>query len=223
MPTDVVGKGVNTEKLKEMYLDLLRQTKREGIEDLIAYLENSDFFEAPASTIYHGSFPGGLVLHSLNVYNALQFHYGNLKASNEFSFPDIPEDSMIIVALCHDLCKVNTYHPTWRNKKVYSDRGSKQDAGGRFDWEVVQSYERKPLFAMGHGGKSVFILQQFIHVTPTEAAAIFWHMGPYDISAYTTLNELGQTYTDNLLAFLLYQADMTSTYIHENENYALYK
>lgn len=206
------------EMVKKLTIDTLKQVKREGIEDLLAYLEKSDYYTSPASSRYHNSYPGGLAEHSLSVYNALVFHYENLKDS-DYDIPKLSEESLIIVGILHDLCKINTYHPTYRNQKVYSENGSKQDAGGKFDWEVVESYERKPLFAMGHGAKSVFIIQQFMNLTPEEAQAIYWHMGAYDISPYMTLNELSQAWNENLLAFLLHQADMTCTYITENELY----
>lgn len=204
--------------VKKMITDLLKKVNRDGIEDLMEYLEKSDFYTAPASSRYHNAFVGGLAEHSLNVYNALIFHYENLKDS-DYDLPKISEESLIVAGILHDLCKVNTYHPAFRNQKVYSENGSKSDAGGKFDWEVVESYERKPLFAMGHGGKSVFIIQQFMKLTPEEAQAIFWHMGAYDISLYMTLNELSQSWNENLLGFLLHQADMTCTYITENEIY----
>lgn len=196
------------ENLKTIYIDMLRRTKREGIEDLIAYLEGSDFFTAPASTQYHGSYEGGLLEHSLNVYNCLVFEYENLKDA-EFNLPKIPEDSLIIVALLHDLCKVNCY--------VESTRNVKNEKTGQ--WEKVPVYKREPKLPMGHGGKSVFIAQQFIKLNVFEAQAIFWHMGAWDISPYMTLNELSQSYEMNILALLLHQADMRATYIVENENY----
>ncbi len=203
---------------QDMIIKMLRETKRDGIEDLIAYMEKSDFFAAPASTRFHGDYPGGLAEHCVNVYNALVFHYENLKES-DYNLPDIPEDSIVIVALLHDLCKVNTYHETWKNEKVYHDKGTKSDPGGKFDWKVTPGYKRDPLLAMGHAGKSIFIIQQFIKLSVTEAQAIYWHMGAYDLSLYNTLNELGQAYSENFLAFLLHQADMTCTYISENERY----
>lgn len=187
---------------------MLRRTKREGIEDLIAYLEGSDFFEAPASTQFHGSYPGGLLEHSLNVYNCLVFEYENLKDS-EFNLPEIPEDSLIITALLHDLCKVNCY--------VESTRNVKNEKTGQ--WEKVPYYKREPRMPMGHGGKSVFIAQQFIKLHPFEAQAIFWHMGAWDISDYMTKNELSQSFEMNLLCLLLHTADMKATYIAENQNY----
>lgn len=196
--------------MKNFYIKLLKSVDRPGIDALIDYLQNSDFFEAPASTIYHGSYAGGLLEHSLNVYNMLQWYVANLQDS-DFELPKISEESIIVVALLHDLCKVNCYHESTRNVK--------NEQTGK--WEKVPCYKREPLLPMGHGGKSVFIIQQFIKLTPEEAQAIYWHMGAYDTSPYNTLNELGRSYEMNLLAFLLNQADMTATYIAENPNYKL--
>lgn len=196
--------------MKDFYIQLLKSVRRPGVDALIDYLEKSDFFEAPASTIYHGSYAGGLVEHSLNVYTMLQWYVANLQDS-DFELPKISEESVIIVALLHDLCKVNCYHESTRNVK--------NEQTGK--WEKVLCYKREPLLPMGHGGKSVFIIQQFIKLTPEEAQAIYWHMGAYDTSPYNTLNELGKSYEMNLLAFLLNQADMMVTYIAENPNYKL--
>ena len=196
--------------MKNFYIQLLKSVDRPGIDALIDYLQNSDFFEAPASTIYHGSYEGGLLEHSLNVYNMLQWYVANLQDS-DFELPKISEESIIVVALLHDLCKVNCYHKSTRNVK--------NEQTGK--WEKVPCYRRDPLLPMGHGGKSVFIIQQFIKLTPEEAQAIYWHMGAYDTSPYNTLNELGKSYEMNLLAFLLNQADMMATYIAENQNYRL--
>lgn len=196
--------------MKNFYIQLLKSVDRPGIDALIDYLQNSDFFEAPASTIYHGSYAGGLLEHSLNVYNMLQWYVANLQDS-DFELPKISEESIIVVALLHDLCKVNCYHESTRNVK--------NEQTGK--WEKVPCYKREPLLPMGHGGKSVFIIQQFIKLTPEEAQAIYWHMGAYDTSPYNTLNELGKSYEMNLLAFLLNQADMMATYIAENPNYKL--
>lgn len=193
--------------IEQEIIRLLKSTKRQGMKDLIDYLSSSDFFDAPASTRYHGAYAGGLAEHSLNVYNCLTFHYNNLQG-DDFLIPEIPEDSLIITALLHDVCKVNSYHEDFRNVK---------NAQGV--WEKVPTYKKDALLPMGHGGKSIFILQQFIQLTVPEALAIFWHMGAYDTSDYMTRNELGKAYSENLLAFLLHQADMTATYIAENDAY----
>jgi hypothetical protein len=198
---------------QEVIKDLLRSTNRPGIDELINWLDESDFFTAPASTIYHGSYAGGLADHSLNVCRVLD----NLACNFEYDFgygggiqvPSIQDDSVIIVGLLHDVCKVNTYVEGTRNVK-------NPDTG---KWDVVPCYKREPLLAMGHGGKSIFILQQFITLTVEEAEAIFWHMGAYDISQYMTVNELGKTFESNFLAYALHTADMMATYVIENKNY----
>ena len=53
--------------MKEEFLMLLRSVNREGMDELINFIEKSDFFKAPASTRFHGSYEGGLLEHSLNV------------------------------------------------------------------------------------------------------------------------------------------------------------
>lgn len=200
--------GFEGGKMKEEFLKLLRSTNREGIEDLITWLEKGDFFTAPASTQYHGSHEGGLLEHSLNTYYALTYLYDNL-ANSDFNLPEIDANSLIITGLLHDVCKANTYTESTRNVK-------NEQTG---QWEKVPFYKREPLFPMGHGGKSVFIIQQFTKLTPAEAQAIYWHMGAYDIGNYHTMNELSLAYEMNLLAFLLNQADMMATYIMDNEKY----
>ena len=97
------------DKMKEEFLELLRKVKREGIDDLIAFLEKSDFFKAPASTRFHGNFEGGLVEHSLKVYEILKH-----KVENNIKGITIPEESIIIIGLLHDICKTNFYKTDYR-------------------------------------------------------------------------------------------------------------
>ena len=93
---------------KEEFISLLRSTNRKGIEDLIAYLETTDFYDAPASTRYHNSKPMGLLKHSLNVYRALKEINGIEKYQ---------EDTIILVSLLHDICKIGFYTMSMRNVK----------------------------------------------------------------------------------------------------------
>ena len=88
--------------MKEEFIELLRETKREGIEDVINFLEKSDFFKAPASTRYHGNYEGGLLEHSMKVYEIFKDKVE--KASIEIN---TPKESLIIMALLHDICKAN--------------------------------------------------------------------------------------------------------------------
>ena len=79
--------------MKEKFIELLKSTNRPGIEDLISFLEKTDFFTAPASTRFHGSFEGGLVEHSLKVYEILDY-----KAKNNVLKLEIPDDTIKIVS-----------------------------------------------------------------------------------------------------------------------------
>ena len=198
-----------TKELKQRFKDGVAQTiQRDGIENLMEWLENeTNFFVSPASTRYHGSYEGGLVELSLNVFNQLLFEMDSVVGKG---WEEIyPLESVAIVALFHDLCKVGQYRETEKWRK---------DAGGQ--WESYLAYEYDPeQLTMGHGAKSNFLLQRFIQLTPLEAQAIFWHMGAYDISPYANLNGCGAAFETNALAFLIHRADMAATYVIENENF----
>lgn len=181
---------------------------RDGIDNLMDWLENeTNFFSSPASTRYHGSYEGGLVEHSLNVFNQLLFEMDTMVGKG---WEDIYSmETVAIVALFHDLCKVGQYRETEKWRK---------DADGQ--WESYLAYEYDPdQLTMGHGAKSNYLLQRFIQLTPVEAQAIFWHMGAYDISPYANLNGCGAAFETNSLAFLIHRADMAATYVVENENF----
>lgn len=199
--------------IRKSIVALLQQTKRKGVADLLKYLDETDFYLAPASTRFHAAYDGGLAYHSLMVCEAaLSLYtsfYPQLLENTDWLEREVTEDSIILTALLHDLCKIDTYVPGFRNVK--------DDATGK--WEKVPTYTRDPQLAMGHGGKSVYIVQKFIEITDLEAQAIYWHMGAYDTSLYMTLDELSKAYETNFLAFLLHQADMLTTYVLENNRY----
>ena len=180
--------------------------QRDGIENLMEWLENeTDFFKAPASTRYHGSYEGGLLEHSLNVYDRLLWEMEKLigQGWEEIYSPE----TIAIVALFHDLCKIDRYIlvEKWR-----------KDSEGK--WESYDAYDyNREKSEMGHGAQSVFYLQKFIQLSEVEAQAIYWHMGAYDISPYSTLAHCSETFKWNPLAFLIHRADMAATYVIENE------
>lgn len=180
--------------------------ERDGIDNLLEWVEHeTDFFSAPASTRYHGSYEGGLLEHSLNVYDRLVWEMENTVGAGwqEIYSPE----SIAIIALFHDLCKIDRY--------VITEKWRKDENG---DWEAYEAYEyNKEKAEMGHGAQSVFYLQKFIQLTELEAQAIFWHIGAYDISPYATLAACSETFKWNPLAFLTHRADMAATYVTENE------
>ena len=147
---------------KHKFLNLLNEVNRPGMEKLIDWIENkSDFFIAPASTMFHGNYEGGLCDHSLNVYRLF-------KEKNEKYDLGLSEDNVKIMALFHDICKANFYKLSSRNKKI----------DGK--WTSIPWYDVEDAFPVGHGEKSVIMLQQFIRLTKEELMGIRWHMGGYE-------------------------------------------
>ena len=182
--------------IKEEFLNIAnRDIHREGINELISWLQTTDFFTAPASSRYHGAFEGGLAMHSLNVYRRLR------QAVECFGCEGAINESLAIVALFHDLCKVGCYKVSTRNVK--------NDQTGQ--WEKVPFYKFEEDFPFGgHGSKSVYLVQHFMMLVPEEAAAINSHMGPWDRQDY---GKPGDVYEHNRLAWLLHVADEAATYI----------
>ena len=164
------------QKDKAEFIDLCHSyIKRKGLEDLLAYLEQSDFYTAPSSTNFHLNEEGGLCLHSMNVFHtALRLNQAVLKPAfdegNANFSQEIAEESIAICALFHDLCKVKLYHKTEKWKK---------DEEGR--WVTYPSFDIQDDFPFGHGEKSCFIINWYLHLTREELLAIRWHMGMFDM------------------------------------------
>ena len=194
---------------KEEFIKIINENvKREGIDNLLNYLEESGFYECPASTRYHGSYEGGLLDHSLNVYYSLleelKFIFGD-DWNKRYSL-----ETVTIVSLFHDLCKIGRYEKSWKNVK-------NNDTGV---WEQVQVYQyNKNYFTMGHASLSLQRILKFINITDEESQAIYWHMGAFDISQYSDVSQLGESFSKNTLAFALHMADMIATYVCENEHF----
>ena len=198
-----------SQNLREQFLAIARNDiHRQGIDNLLKYLEESDFFVAPASTKYHGCYEGGLVQHCIDVYNALHDELAFIYGDNYLAV--YSEETIAIVSLFHDLCKIGRYVAGTRNVK---DPVTKQ-------WHEEPTYfYNDQAMEMGHGAASVYTVQKFIDLNDFEAQAIFWHMGAYDISNYMSLNGLGSAYEKNTLAFALHRADMMATYVIDNEHF----
>ena len=182
--------------MKEEFISLLRSTNRDGIEDLIQFLEKSDFYKAPASTRFHGSFEGGLLEHSMKVYEILKH-----KVKNSVLDLNVSDDTLIIIALLHDICKANFYKVDYRNAK--NERG---------EWEKVPYYTVDDTIPYGHGEKSVMMITEYMKLTVEEKYCIRWHMGftePKEV-----YNTLGQAFKKFPLALILHEADLESTYFY---------
>lgn len=188
---------------KEEFIELFNSmVKRQGKDQIISYLTSAgcDFFNAPASTRFHGSYEGGLVEHSLNVYGCLKDYLDRPRVKDIYNI-SYTDESIAIVSLLHDFCKINVYKQGKRNVK--DDKGV---------WQSVPTYEYNDRFPYGHGEKSVYMINNFMKLTHEEAFAIRYHMG---FSASEDNKNVGEAFSQFPLAFALSTADMEATYFLE--------
>lgn len=190
---------------KDEFVDIYKRfIQRDGSDKLLEYIlsKSSDFFLAPASTRFHGSYKGGLVEHSLNVYECLIDYLSRERAKDKYNML-YDNESIAIVSLLHDICKINCYKPGTRNVK---------DENGV--WKSVATYEYEDNLPYGHGEKSVYIISGFMKLTREEAFAIRYHMG---FSGAEDKRSIGDTFKMFPLAFALCTADMEATYFIESK------
>ena len=193
----------NIKSLKDKFISMYNEhITRPGSERLLDWLlsENSDFFVAPASTKYHGAYEGGLCEHSINVYECLKDYCERERVKDGYGL-DFSDESIAIVALLHDLCKVNLYRISYRNAK--NEDGV---------WEKVPYFEFHDRLPYGHGEKSVYIISGFMRLTREEAFAIRWHMG---FSGEENKNTIGRALEMFPLALAVHIADMEATFLME--------
>lgn len=188
---------------KEQFLDIYRKNiNRDGADKLLDFLENkSDFFTAPASTRFHGAYEGGLLCHSLNVYECLVQYLARERVKDTYKL-NVSDETAAVVALLHDVCKVNFYTVSYRN--------AKNEQTGQ--WEKVPYYSINDTLPYGHGEKSVYMVSGFMRLSREEAMAIRWHMG---FSGIEDKNTIGRALEKYPLAFALSVADMEASYFLE--------
>ena len=205
--------------------ELLGSVQKEGISKLMNYIRNStDFYKAPASTRFHLACEGGLLQHSLNVYDCLVAK----KESPIWKtiLADIPDESLIIMALLHDLCKANFYSEGTKNQKTYDPEKvaaaegwqRKHDSQGDYIWETVKAYQVDDQLPLGHGEKSVMLVQCYIRLTMQEVMAIRWHMGFSEPKE--NYNAVGQAMEKYPVVLALHEADLEASKILEINNCA---
>ena len=175
---------------------------REGSDKLLTYLtgDSCDFFTAPASTRFHSAYSGGLLYHSLNVYYCLKDYMSRPRVQNEYKLT-ASNETIAIISLLHDLCKINCYKPSTRNVK---------DSHGV--WHTVPTFSYDDSMPYGHGEKSVYIISGYMRLTREEAFAIRYHMG---FSGNEDKINVGNAFEKFPLAFALSTADMEATYFME--------
>ena len=190
---------------KERFEEIFKsKIKREGADKMWEYLTSasSDFFTSPASARFHGAYEGGLLDHSLNVYVCLCDYLSRERAKNLYNM-NFSDETLAIVALLHDVCKINCYKQGYRNVK---------DETGT--WQRVPTFEFDDKMPYGHGEKSVYIINGYMRLSREEAFAIRYHMG---FSGVEDARSVGQAFEMYPLAFALSVADMEATYYIEGK------
>lgn len=186
---------------KSNFIELVQTyIKRDGANRLLEWLTNeTDFFTAPASTVYHQSYPGGLCEHSLQVFSALTEEVRTVPSLT------VSNETLVLISLFHDVCKTNCYKQDFRNVKNQFGQ-----------WERVPYYKYTDCWGMGHGECSVWLLNKFIRLTDEEATAISSHMGGFDCRVKGGSNCISTAFEKYPLAVLLHIADLKSTYLSKN-------
>jgi hypothetical protein len=190
------------EDYKKEFIELFNKyITRDGANALLDYLQNqSDFFTAPASGRRHSSFEGGLCVHSINTYH--RFRNNIILEYGENYQEKISDESIAIIALLHDVCKVNTYTVDYRNQKVDGQ------------WIQVPYYAYNNSLPYGHGEKSVYIISGFMRLTREEAMAINWHMGGFDPRAQVG-TDMSEAFSRFPMAVLFHVSDLEASYLDE--------
>ena len=167
-------------------------------DELLEYLSSNFYFTAPSACSIHGAWIGGNFDHSMRVTEYL------LQYTKDGGLTWEREESPYIIGMFHDLCKIGSYKTEMRWRKDSNNR-----------WEQYPTYTFKEDFAYGgHGAKSVYLVQSFMHLTPDEASAINCHMGQWDSTQYSNPTEV---YCRNRLAWLLHVADEAADFLLDNE------
>lgn len=187
----------NKDRFKSLCQSLI---KREGIENLLEWLEKTDFYEAPASTRFHGNYSGGLCEHSLNVFDYLR-ELSKMVFGDTLGDDSEAQETAAIISLFHDFCKIQTYKKGKRNVK-------NPDTG---KWEVKEVYEFDELLPLGHGEKSCLLVQAFIKLRTEELLAIRWHMSGYDAAVKGGDRAINKAKEITPWVTLLQCADMLAT------------
>lgn len=165
---EIIGPASWTQEEKKSFVEAsLQSYGRKGMDKVIEYLRTSDFYYAPSSTKFHSNYQGGLLDHSILVMSvALGLRETIIKMKPELA-DRLTEESVVISALLHDICKVGFYIPKDKWKKDENN-----------NWVTYRGYEVEDTFPIGHGEKSVILLQWLgLELSMEEMLAIRYHMG----------------------------------------------
>lgn len=194
---------------KADFLTIYKDIRRPGADKLLAWLETTDFFTAPAGAKHHGAHAGGLVVHSLNVWNRLREITLRDTIDGKAILDLTPEtnETVAILALLHDVCKADVYH-TETKRRRNPDTGT---------WEDYQAYTFRDPFPLGHGEKSLYLITKYMALTEEGALAIRWHMGAFDDAVKGGSRALDAAMDVSPWVWRLHEADMCAARIDERK------
>ena len=183
--------------------------KRDGAAAMIYWLDcKTDFFTAPASSKNHLAQPGGLAVHSLNVWRRLREitvrDMTDRNAPGVRHLSEAEEETVAILGLLHDVCKVGVYHQTDPFKAAMEGKLG-----------TMAPYEFRDTFPLGHGEKSLFLITRHMALTEEEALAIRWHMGAYDDAVKGGSRSMTEAMNLTPWVWRLQEADMCAAWIDE--------
>ena len=162
------------------------------------------FFNAPCSTKHHLAKEGGLAEHSLNVYRTMKQLALCLMSEDEY---EQYKDSIVIVALLHDLGKMGDYgKQNYIENMIKDGRPTKAEPEQKYKRSEAEPYKTNPdLTYEEHEIRSLTTACRYIELTEEEYTAILHHNGLYSKldSPYGNAN-----YCKTKLAYLLHVADM---------------
>lgn len=206
---DILSENGWSLETKKLFVEnTLMATGRKGIDKVLEYLEKTDFYVAPASTIFHSNMKHGLLNHSIITYITAMEYKNSMIEIYPIVGERLSDESIAIVALLHDICKCCFYVETQKWKK---------DENGQ--WESYIGYDVNDVFPIGHGEKSVIMLQNFgLELTAEEMLAIRYHMGMFGDGGAELRYSQAQAVRDYPLVPLLQMADFSASVIFEPTN-----
>lgn len=211
-------------KIELFYQLYTENIDRTGSQDLLNWLSReTTFFKDPASSKHHLDYPGGLVEHSINTYKRLKWLCrAEYKFNPHFYLPF--NESIAIVGLLHDLCKVGTYELVTQRVKKYIENTEdvaikptfmsniQVDSIGSYIWDTQYTYKKHDSFLFGHGEKSVYLISKFMKLTDEEALAIRWHMASWN---EWEKDDASRCFSRYEFAMLTHMADEFATFVDE--------
>lgn len=192
-------------KNREEFIEIFEKNiKREGAAELLEWIKKTDFFVAPASTKFHSAVAGGLCYHSLQTYKRFKQNLEN--EYGEDLKNKVSDETIAIISLLHDICKIDCYKLDYRNVKVNNE------------WTKQPYYSYNEQLPYGHGEKSVYMISGFMKLTREEALAINWHMGGFDARVLGGSYSLGTAFSQYPLCVIFHISDIQASYLDEKIN-----